>query len=59
MPASISILSPNRSRASAHLPVLRVPDECAYYKSDAGKMMLGAFEPRAKPWGMSGIPEDF
>jgi glycine/D-amino acid oxidase-like deaminating enzyme len=42
-----------------HLPVLRVPDECAYYKSDAGKMMLGAFEPRAKPWGMSGIPEDF
>ncbi len=42
-----------------HLPVLRVPDECAYYKSDAGKMMLGAFEPRAKPWGMGGIPEDF
>jgi glycine cleavage system T protein len=42
-----------------HLPVLRVPDECAYYKSDAGKMMLGAFEPKAKPWGMAGIPEDF
>jgi len=41
------------------LPVLRVPDECAYYKEDAGKMMLGAFEPRAKPWGMTGIPEDF
>ncbi len=41
------------------LPVLRVPDECAYYKEDAGKMMLGAFEPRAKPWGMDGIPEDF
>ena len=41
------------------LPVLRVPDECAYYKEDAGKMMLGAFEPRAKPWGMAGIPEDF
>jgi 4-methylaminobutanoate oxidase (formaldehyde-forming) len=42
-----------------HLPVLRVPDECAYYKSDAGKMMLGAFEPKAKPWGMDGIPEEF
>ncbi|MBI1219542.1 MAG: FAD-dependent oxidoreductase [Rhodobacteraceae bacterium] len=42
-----------------HLPVLRVPDECAYYKSDAGKMMLGAFEPKAKPWGMAGIAEDF
>jgi 4-methylaminobutanoate oxidase (formaldehyde-forming) len=42
-----------------HLPVLRVPDECAYYKSDAGKLMLGAFEPKAKPWGMDGIREDF
>jgi 4-methylaminobutanoate oxidase (formaldehyde-forming) len=42
-----------------HLPVLRVPDECAYYKSDAGKMMIGAFEPKAKPWGMGGIRADF
>ncbi|MEH7847249.1 GcvT family protein [Rhizobium laguerreae] len=41
------------------LPVLRVPDECAYYKEDAGKMLLGAFEPKAKPWGMDGIREDF
>ena len=41
------------------LPVLRVPDECAYYKEDAGKMMLGAFEPVAKPWGMNGIPDSF
>jgi len=41
------------------LPVLRVPDECAYYKEDAGKMLLGAFEPVAKPWGMNGISEDF
>ncbi|NKN39346.1 FAD-dependent oxidoreductase [Agrobacterium sp. a22-2] len=41
------------------LPVLRVPDECAYYKEDAGKMLLGAFEPVAKPWGMEGIREDF
>ncbi|MFZ1480118.1 MAG: FAD-dependent oxidoreductase [Paracoccaceae bacterium] len=42
-----------------NLPVLRVPDECAYYKQDAGKMMLGAFEPKAKPWGMDGIRADF
>ncbi len=42
-----------------NLPVLRVPDECAYYKEDAGKILLGAFEPKAKPWGMDGIPEDF
>ncbi len=41
------------------LPVLRVPDECAYYKEDAGKIMLGAFEPNAKPWAMDGIPADF
>jgi len=41
------------------LPVLRVPDECAYYKEDAGKILLGAFEPKAKPWGMNGIPQDF
>ncbi|MGR3540092.1 MAG: GcvT family protein [Hasllibacter sp.] len=39
------------------LPVLRVPDECAYYKEDAGKLLLGAFEPVAKPWGP--IPPDF
>jgi len=41
------------------LPVLRVPDECAYYKEDAGKILLGAFEPVSKPWGMNGIPESF
>ncbi|SLN60964.1 4-methylaminobutanoate oxidase (formaldehyde-forming) [Falsiruegeria litorea R37] len=41
------------------LPVLRVPDECAYYKEDAGKILLGAFEPNAKPWAMKGIPDTF
>ena len=41
------------------MPVLRVPDECAYYKEDAGKYLLGAFELNAKPWGMDGIPADF
>ena len=43
------------------LPVLRVPDECAYYKEDAGKILLGAFEPVAKPWPPLGqtIPDDF
>jgi len=41
------------------LPVLRVPDECAYYKEDAGKMLLGAFEPVSKPWAVNGIPKDF
>ena len=40
------------------MPVLRVPDECAYYKEDAGKMLLGAFEPVSKPWTLD-IPKDF
>ena len=41
------------------LPVLRDPDNYAYFKEDAGKILLGAFEPQAKPWGMDGIREDF
>jgi len=41
------------------LPVLRVPDEHAYYKEDAGKFLLGAFEPESKPWAVDGIPDDF
>lgn len=41
------------------MPVLRVPDECAYFKEDAGKILLGAFEPISKPWAMDGIPSDF
>jgi 4-methylaminobutanoate oxidase (formaldehyde-forming) len=41
------------------LPVLRVPDEWAYVKEDAGKLLLGAFEPVAKPWALDGIPQDF
>ncbi|MEZ5851104.1 MAG: FAD-dependent oxidoreductase [Hyphomicrobiaceae bacterium] len=44
---------------TGELPVLRVPDECAYYKEDAGKILLGCFEPKAKPWGVAGIPESF
>jgi len=42
-----------------NLPVYRDYDHHAYYKEDAGKLLIGAFEPVAKPWGMDGIPEDF
>ncbi len=42
-----------------NLPTLRVPDEWAYYKEDAGKLLIGAFEPVAKPWGLDGIPRSF
>jgi 4-methylaminobutanoate oxidase (formaldehyde-forming) len=41
------------------LPVLRDYDHCSYFKQDAGKLLVGAFEPHARPWGMDGIPEDF
>tara|TARA_R110002033_G_scaffold45400_3_gene88719 strand:- start:916 stop:3363 length:2448 start_codon:yes stop_codon:yes gene_type:complete len=41
------------------MPVLRVPDECTYFKEDAGKILLGAFEPVSKPWAVDGIPHDF
>jgi glycine cleavage system aminomethyltransferase T/glycine/D-amino acid oxidase-like deaminating enzyme len=41
------------------LPVLRDYDYCGYYKYDAGKLLVGAFEPNARPWGMDGISDDF
>jgi heterotetrameric sarcosine oxidase gamma subunit len=41
------------------LPVLRDPDGCLYAKEDAGKLLVGAFEPVAKPWAVDGIPDDF
>lgn len=41
------------------LPVLFLGDEWTYYKEDAGKLLVGFFEPNAKPWGQQGIPEDF
>ena len=40
-------------------PVVRDYDACTYYKYDAGKLLVGAFEPQARPWGADGIPEDF
>ncbi len=43
----------------AGLPVLRDMDACTYVKPEAGKLLVGWFEPRAKPWGMEGIPKDF
>jgi heterotetrameric sarcosine oxidase gamma subunit len=45
-----------------NMPVVRVADECTYYKEDAGKLMVGAFEPHAKPWpatrGGGGIDDE-
>jgi glycine cleavage system T protein len=43
---------------SPGLPVLRDPDGCLYFKEDAGKLLVGLFEPVAKPFGVGGLPED-
>jgi glycine cleavage system T protein len=39
------------------LPILRDADACSYFKEDTGKLLVGWFEPRAKPWAENGIPE--
>jgi len=44
---------------SANLPVLRDYDHCSYFKYDAGRLLVGAFEPHARPWGAGGIADDF
>jgi 4-methylaminobutanoate oxidase (formaldehyde-forming) len=41
------------------LPVLRDPDGYIYYKEEVGGLVMGGFEPKAKPWGMDGIPDKF
>jgi 4-methylaminobutanoate oxidase (formaldehyde-forming) len=41
------------------MPVIRDPDGCIYYKEEVGGLVMGGFEPHAKPWGMNGIPDDF
>lgn len=42
-----------------NLPILRNMDAGAYFKEDAGKLLVGGFELNAKPWALDGIPEDF
>ena len=41
------------------LPVLRDPDGYIYVKEEVGGLLMGGFEPHAKPWAMDGIPENF
>jgi len=43
----------------SNLPVLRDPNSWIYAKEDAGKMLVGCFEPRSKPRPLDTIPEDF
>ena len=41
------------------LPVMRDPDGHIYFKEEVGGILMGGFDPWAKPWGMHGIPADF
>ena len=41
------------------LPTMADPDGYAYYKEEVGGLVVGGFEPEAKPWGMDGIPDGF
>jgi glycine cleavage system aminomethyltransferase T/glycine/D-amino acid oxidase-like deaminating enzyme len=41
------------------LPVMRDPDGYIYYKEEVGGLVMGGFEPVAKPWDVARIPERF
>jgi 4-methylaminobutanoate oxidase (formaldehyde-forming) len=41
------------------LPVLRDQDGHIYVKEEVGGLLMGGFDPWAKPWGVEGIPEGF
>jgi sarcosine dehydrogenase len=41
------------------LPVMRDPDGYIYFKEEVGGLLMGGFEPNAKPWNKDVIPDDF
>jgi 4-methylaminobutanoate oxidase (formaldehyde-forming) len=41
------------------LPVMRDPDGFIYYKEEVGGLVMGGFEPKAKPWQVDPIPSTF
>ncbi|MBM3554704.1 MAG: FAD-dependent oxidoreductase [Alphaproteobacteria bacterium] len=41
------------------LPVLRDPDGYIYFKEEVGGLVMGGFEPEAKPWDIGRVPDDF
>lgn len=41
------------------LPCLRDPDGYIYFKEEVGGLVMGGFEPDAKPWMVNPIPDDF
>ena len=41
------------------LPVMRDGDGHIYFKEEVAGLLMGGFDPWAKPWGMDGIPSGF
>jgi 4-methylaminobutanoate oxidase (formaldehyde-forming) len=41
------------------MPVIRDPDGYIYYKEEVGGLVMGGFEPKAKPWNVDPIPDGF
>jgi 4-methylaminobutanoate oxidase (formaldehyde-forming) len=44
---------------TADMPVIRDPDGYVYYKEEVGGLVMGGFEPHAKPWRVPRIPDGF
>jgi 4-methylaminobutanoate oxidase (formaldehyde-forming) len=42
-----------------NMPVLRDMDGYIYFKAEGDGLLMGGFEPTAKPWGVGGIPDTF
>jgi glycine cleavage system T protein len=40
------------------MPTIKSADDWSYVKDDAGKLMVGFFEPGSVPWSSRGIPDD-
>ena len=38
---------------------MRDPDGYIYYKEEVGGLVMGGFEPKAKPWNVDPIPATF
>ncbi|MDC0195252.1 FAD-dependent oxidoreductase, partial [Alphaproteobacteria bacterium] len=55
------ILTEPMEKLDKNLPVLRDYNNCLYIKEDAGKLLVGIFEPNAKPAFMetNRVPNDF
>ena len=42
----------------ADTPIVRDPDRNVYFKEDARRLLVGLFEPIAKPWPEAAVPDD-